>query len=88
MTQIKEVSKEEISARFEELFKELTSDVKKQVKDGDVVFRNGLAQGSFDSVDFMMATDRNGTSYLYSVQPNGNSLYSVVSGINKRSFVA
>lgn len=87
MTHFREVTKEEISARFQELFRELTSDVKSEVQDGDVIFRQGQTRGSFEFVDFMVATDRNGASYLYTVQANGNSLYSVVSGNTKRHFV-
>lgn len=88
MSNVKELSQEEVRARFENLFREIVANEIQCDKweQADVVFRNGKASESFDDVEFLMASHQNGASLLYSSQSQGNGVYSVISKDSRVSF--
>ena len=88
MSNVKELSKEDIRARFETLFEQI---VKNEVNCGewqqtDVVFRNGQFSESFQDVELLMASHQNGASLLYSSQDQGSNVYSVIGNGSRVSF--
>lgn len=88
MSNIKEISRAEIQAQFEKLFRELiTNDLTvEEWAQADLVFRNGQASNNFADVEFLMASHQNGASLLYTSQSQGNSVYSVIGDNSKVSF--
>ena len=78
----------EIQERFEKLFQQIVSDAIDctEWSQTDIVFRGGQFSNSFHDVEFLMASDQNGSSFLYSSQNSGNSIYSVVGEGAKISF--
>ena len=88
MSNVKELSKDEIRVRFENLFEQIVAD---EVNCGewqqtDVVFRNGQFSSSFADVEFLMASHHNGASLLYSSEQQGSSVYSVIGRGSRVSF--
>jgi len=88
MSNVGELSKDEIRVRFESLFEQIVAD---EVNCGewqqtDVVFRNGEFSSSFADVEFLMASHQNGASLLYSSEKQGSSVYSVISRGSRVSF--
>lgn len=88
MSNVKEMTKDQIKAQFEDLFRTLTLEnpAPDEWPQADIVFRNGQASGNFSDVEFLMASDRNGGSLLYTSQQQGSSIYSVISGGARVSF--
>ena len=88
MSITEEMNREQIRNNFDRLFKDI---VKKGVGheqwcETDIVFRNGKKSSNFGDVEFLMANHHNGSSFLYSSQRQGSSLYSVVSSESSVSF--
>lgn len=88
MSNVKEMSQNEIRVRFENLFQQIVAD---EVNCGewqqtDVVFRHGQFSSSFEDVEFLMASHQNGASLLYSSQQQGSSVFSVISRGSRVSF--
>lgn len=66
--------------KFEELFQTIVEGKAQdqELVNADVIFLADHHTCNFSDVDFMMATDRNGASYLYSVEHNGSCFFSVI----------
>ena len=88
MNSLKESYQEKIQAHFEELFRDIVLEQVKCSKwqGADIVFRNGKKSSNFDDVEFLMASDSNGASLLYSSQDQGSSVYSVISANSRVTF--
>lgn len=90
MSNVIELSQDEIRDRFEQLFQQIVSDEVNcgEWQQADVVFRNGKFSKSFQDVELLMASHSNGASLLYSSQDQGSNLYSVIGHGVKVSFTS
>ncbi len=73
---IQELDQKTIDQRFAALFDQVVNQPE-QWAEADVVFHDEQGR-RFEDVDFLMARDHNGNSYLYSNERNGSHLFSVV----------
>lgn len=82
---IQELDKETIDQRFAALFEQVVSQPQEWAET-DLVFQDGHLSQGFADVNFMMARDLNGNSFLYSSEENGSHLFSVVSNSGAEFF--
>ena len=75
---IQELDRDTIDQRFAALFEQVVGQPE-QWAEADLVYQEHPdGDGGFGDVEFMMARDLNGNSYLYSSEQNGSHFYSVV----------
>lgn len=88
MCNVQEMTRDQIVAEFERLFRQVVADCNPgtEWQQADICFRNGKASGNFADVEFLMASGHNGSSLLYSSGTRGSGIYSVLSDGARVSF--